>query len=214
MLSLSHYGFQITRSGLFVMEGWICDAPIDTATITTTNHHRPAWHNNYQCGADDTTPTHLTNETIGTTTGVILPTSASSTIQCSSPTDMEGNVEGMCDTIPPKNTPLLSTETPPPTPASFCATSIIHEALFYIEYNPALLATTPFARPLVQFILVGLIVLVSRAKRLSKLEPTRMAVERMNVEVLQPVMAVSYTHLRAHETPEHLVCRLLLEKKK
>ena len=23
-----------------------------------------------------------------------------------------------------------------------------------------------------------------------------------------------YTHLRAHETPEHLVCRLLLEKKK
>ena len=24
--------------------------------------------------------------------------------------------------------------------------------------------------------------------------------------------AVSYTHLRAHETPEHLVCRLLLDK--
>ena len=23
-----------------------------------------------------------------------------------------------------------------------------------------------------------------------------------------------YTHLRAHETPEHLVCRLLVEKKK
>src|SRR5678815_3640962 len=28
------------------------------------------------------------------------------------------------------------------------------------------------------------------------------------------VLTVSYTHLRAHETPEHLVCRLLLEKKK
>src|SRR5678815_3184681 len=26
------------------------------------------------------------------------------------------------------------------------------------------------------------------------------------------IQAVSYTHLRAHETPEHLVCRLLLEK--
>src|SRR5678816_2042355 len=26
------------------------------------------------------------------------------------------------------------------------------------------------------------------------------------------VLPVSYTHLRAHETPEHLVCRLLLEK--
>src|SRR5678815_3936283 len=29
-----------------------------------------------------------------------------------------------------------------------------------------------------------------------------------------PNPSVSYTHLRAHETPEHLVCRLLLEKKK
>ena len=28
------------------------------------------------------------------------------------------------------------------------------------------------------------------------------------------VLAVSYTHLRAHETREDLVCRLLLEKKK
>ena len=27
-------------------------------------------------------------------------------------------------------------------------------------------------------------------------------------------IAVSYTHLRAHETPEHLVCRILLAKKK
>eukprot|EP00658_Telonema_sp_P-2_P056619 TRINITY_DN45081_c0_g1_i1.p1 TRINITY_DN45081_c0_g1~~TRINITY_DN45081_c0_g1_i1.p1 ORF type:complete len:102 (+),score=15.21 TRINITY_DN45081_c0_g1_i1:337-642(+) len=32
--------------------------------------------------------------------------------------------------------------------------------------------------------------------------------------VSSPSTAVSYTHLRAHETPEHLVCRLLLEKKK
>eukprot|EP00658_Telonema_sp_P-2_P044948 TRINITY_DN32855_c0_g1_i1.p1 TRINITY_DN32855_c0_g1~~TRINITY_DN32855_c0_g1_i1.p1 ORF type:complete len:171 (-),score=32.95 TRINITY_DN32855_c0_g1_i1:45-557(-) len=28
------------------------------------------------------------------------------------------------------------------------------------------------------------------------------------------ISPVSYTHLRAHETPEHLVCRLLLAKKK
>ena len=28
------------------------------------------------------------------------------------------------------------------------------------------------------------------------------------------LVTVSYTHLRAHETPEHLVCRLLLEKNK
>ena len=29
-----------------------------------------------------------------------------------------------------------------------------------------------------------------------------------------PLTAVSYTHLRAHETGRNLVCRLLLEKKK
>ena len=34
------------------------------------------------------------------------------------------------------------------------------------------------------------------------------------LEALGYDIAVSYTHLRAHETPEHLVCRLLLEKKK
>src|SRR5678816_3381315 len=34
-----------------------------------------------------------------------------------------------------------------------------------------------------------------------------------NVYSIGKSEAVSYTHLRAHETPEHLVCRLLLEKK-
>eukprot|EP00658_Telonema_sp_P-2_P020345 TRINITY_DN18049_c0_g1_i2.p1 TRINITY_DN18049_c0_g1~~TRINITY_DN18049_c0_g1_i2.p1 ORF type:complete len:108 (-),score=17.34 TRINITY_DN18049_c0_g1_i2:47-370(-) len=37
---------------------------------------------------------------------------------------------------------------------------------------------------------------------------------RMHSLALDLVIPVSYTHLRAHETPEHLVCRLLLEKKK
>src|SRR5678815_37458 len=33
----------------------------------------------------------------------------------------------------------------------------------------------------------------------------------LGVLVTDAMKAVSYTHLRAHETPEHLVCRLLLE---
>ena len=37
---------------------------------------------------------------------------------------------------------------------------------------------------------------------------------RIGVHRARFLLAVSYTHLRAHETPEHLVCRLLLEKKK
>ena len=32
--------------------------------------------------------------------------------------------------------------------------------------------------------------------------------------VTTEIQAVSYTHLRAHETKANLVCRLLLEKKK
>src|SRR5678816_2430617 len=38
----------------------------------------------------------------------------------------------------------------------------------------------------------------------------------LHVPRLSPLLCalcISYTHLRAHETPEHLVCRLLLEKK-
>eukprot|EP00658_Telonema_sp_P-2_P064171 TRINITY_DN53068_c0_g1_i1.p1 TRINITY_DN53068_c0_g1~~TRINITY_DN53068_c0_g1_i1.p1 ORF type:complete len:100 (-),score=36.43 TRINITY_DN53068_c0_g1_i1:29-328(-) len=37
---------------------------------------------------------------------------------------------------------------------------------------------------------------------------------KANAKAKRGAGAVSYTHLRAHETPEHLVCRLLLEKKK
>src|SRR5678815_5537866 len=33
-----------------------------------------------------------------------------------------------------------------------------------------------------------------------------------NPNYVHNLKSVSYTHLRAHETPEHLVCRLLLEK--
>src|SRR5674536_383830 len=39
------------------------------------------------------------------------------------------------------------------------------------------------------------------------------ALSRTAGSVLTTPMPVSYTHLRAHETPEQLVCRLLLEKK-
>src|SRR5678815_2270796 len=39
-------------------------------------------------------------------------------------------------------------------------------------------------------------------------------VSTTSLEHTERLKPVSYTHLRAHETPEHLVCRLLLEKKK
>ena len=35
-----------------------------------------------------------------------------------------------------------------------------------------------------------------------------------NIEIVEALESVSYTHLRAHETDSYLVCRLLLEKKK
>src|SRR5665648_1147785 len=38
--------------------------------------------------------------------------------------------------------------------------------------------------------------------------------KEIKVDCMKPYNAVSYTHLRAHETRHDLVCRLLLEKKK
>src|SRR5678815_5414861 len=38
-------------------------------------------------------------------------------------------------------------------------------------------------------------------------------IAQLGVTDMRLPIPVSYTHLRAHETPEHLVCRLLLEKK-
>eukprot|EP00658_Telonema_sp_P-2_P040747 TRINITY_DN29134_c0_g1_i2.p1 TRINITY_DN29134_c0_g1~~TRINITY_DN29134_c0_g1_i2.p1 ORF type:complete len:281 (+),score=65.69 TRINITY_DN29134_c0_g1_i2:201-1043(+) len=49
---------------------------------------------------------------------------------------------------------------------------------------------------------------------LAGLQFTTQNYEQMGRSLCHSVLAVSYTHLRAHETPEHLVCRLLLEKKK
>src|SRR5678816_311713 len=40
----------------------------------------------------------------------------------------------------------------------------------------------------------------------------KVPVAAYGIVLLMAGVAVSYTHLRAHETPEHLVCRLLLEK--
>eukprot|EP00658_Telonema_sp_P-2_P055595 TRINITY_DN4418_c0_g1_i7.p1 TRINITY_DN4418_c0_g1~~TRINITY_DN4418_c0_g1_i7.p1 ORF type:complete len:942 (-),score=181.87 TRINITY_DN4418_c0_g1_i7:39-2864(-) len=44
--------------------------------------------------------------------------------------------------------------------------------------------------------------------------PAANGMDRVLIKPRPPQAPVSYTHLRAHETPEHLVCRLLLEKKK
>ena len=50
-------------------------------------------------------------------------------------------------------------------------------------------------------------------------QPNETSIETAGIHTLEHlfaslVRAVSYTHLRAHETDSYLVCRLLLEKKK
>eukprot|EP00658_Telonema_sp_P-2_P043648 TRINITY_DN31560_c0_g1_i1.p1 TRINITY_DN31560_c0_g1~~TRINITY_DN31560_c0_g1_i1.p1 ORF type:complete len:203 (-),score=38.98 TRINITY_DN31560_c0_g1_i1:45-653(-) len=52
---------------------------------------------------------------------------------------------------------------------------------------------------------------VEEAVRRSTTTPSPSSSSLKDMYTIPPV---SYTHLRAHETPEHLVCRLLLEKKK
>ena len=55
---------------------------------------------------------------------------------------------------------------------------------------------------------------VSRAKEPGDLYEVGKGVYYIGKNPTEEDIPVSYTHLRAHETPEHLVCRLLLEKKK
>src|SRR5678815_6062912 len=55
---------------------------------------------------------------------------------------------------------------------------------------------------------------VPRLPARSRREQPQPGVIRMVLDPFAEHVPVSYTHLRAHETPEHLVCRLLLEKKK
>ena len=47
-----------------------------------------------------------------------------------------------------------------------------------------------------------------------ELKATIRAISQFEADVTRPIIPVSYTHLRAHETVLDLVCRLLLEKKK
>ena len=46
------------------------------------------------------------------------------------------------------------------------------------------------------------------------LSPPLVISEKETAMIIDAIDAVSYTHLRAHETGRNLVCRLLLEKKK
>ena len=41
-------------------------------------------------------------------------------------------------------------------------------------------------------------------------DKSRAVFEDLSEEKLEPIHPVSYTHLRAHETPEHLVCRVVV----
>src|SRR5678815_5065519 len=65
----------------------------------------------------------------------------------------------------------------------------------------------------------GFVVIASNSPQVSQGDPPPMLagvtwVLEQNADPSSVMYPVSYTHLRAHETPEHLVCRLLLEKKK
>jgi hypothetical protein len=176
LLSLSHYGFQLTRCGLSVLDDWVCESPPvfhhprvpyqgDPSSANVTAH----------CGQHDKNAEELNQDPqyMSTLDGFVCK--------------IRGHLldNGAVDVHPP-----LAPQHDKAAP--FCATWPVHYILFYIEYNPALLATTLFARPIVQVVLVGLIVAVSRGKRLSRLEPPRATVERMNEEVLQPVMGLKY----------------------
>ena len=72
-----------------------------------------------------------------------------------------------------------------------------------------------FFNSVILLVAMGAIILES-VKRFSEPHPIPGDVVMIvaGIGVVINAISVSYTHLRAHETPEQLVCRLLLEKKK
>ena len=54
----------------------------------------------------------------------------------------------------------------------------------------------------------------ANVRSLDGTESVESSVDQVVVVISHSVLTVSYTHLRAHETTEQLVCRLLLEKQK
>src|SRR5678815_2016025 len=66
-----------------------------------------------------------------------------------------------------------------------------------------------FTRQLATMIEAGISLVQAMTALYDQCDPKR---QRGLRQIISDV-TVSYTHLRAHETPEHLVCRLLLEKK-
>src|SRR5678815_3575520 len=96
--------------------------------------------------------------------------------------------------------PSSSARTPRMTPVyPFCSSSCL---------SPFVLsAVQQVTRPSVWFIPAASASLFCPTTRLRCHSLAR----RSRYSIIAGILSVSYTHLRAHETPEHLVCRLLLE---
>src|SRR5674536_98813 len=112
------------------------------------------------------------------------------------------------------------------TSCSRWASASVGSVEIEIEYRPleaaehfcARCACAPLSGLMYQVRALALVPLpqaVSSPAAMSKTVPAALERRRRDLLVSTARSApVSYTHLRAHETPEHLVCRLLLEKKK
>eukprot|EP00658_Telonema_sp_P-2_P072252 TRINITY_DN61416_c0_g1_i1.p1 TRINITY_DN61416_c0_g1~~TRINITY_DN61416_c0_g1_i1.p1 ORF type:complete len:157 (-),score=39.43 TRINITY_DN61416_c0_g1_i1:50-520(-) len=105
--------------------------------------------------------------------------------------------EGEAKAPTPKRTPRASTKKPAPASTPIGATPKVSDLKEWLKEH-------------------GLSTVGLKAELLSRYEEAK---EKLSGAfganpAAEELEAVSYTHLRAHETPEHLVCRLLLEKKK
>src|SRR5678816_1971837 len=70
-----------------------------------------------------------------------------------------------------------------------------------------------FVAEVTQFTSTPVAAVTQPAGRAGGAAPSKFSLKVVTVlSVPSCIVSVSYTHLRAHETPEHLVCRLLLEK--
>eukprot|EP00658_Telonema_sp_P-2_P012300 TRINITY_DN14688_c0_g1_i3.p1 TRINITY_DN14688_c0_g1~~TRINITY_DN14688_c0_g1_i3.p1 ORF type:complete len:485 (+),score=155.99 TRINITY_DN14688_c0_g1_i3:112-1566(+) len=90
----------------------------------------------------------------------------------------------------------------------------VHKSESFFRENAEKFA--PLGKPMIEFDDLILLCNLLRTKVAMQQQELPLSKEdKRTISVIcHDLGAVSYTHLRAHETPEHLVCRLLLEKKK
>eukprot|EP00658_Telonema_sp_P-2_P012342 TRINITY_DN14704_c0_g1_i2.p1 TRINITY_DN14704_c0_g1~~TRINITY_DN14704_c0_g1_i2.p1 ORF type:complete len:494 (+),score=163.55 TRINITY_DN14704_c0_g1_i2:204-1685(+) len=147
----------------------------------------------------------------------LSPSTAAPALQCADSTpDLMAQTEDLDDLLGNLDFNAPAPASAPPAaqnPFSQNTTSLIQQQGMMQQQQPK---ANPFAQPHGSGMMQQQPMGMMGMQQMGMMQPQQQMGMMGGGMMARPQQAgpVSYTHLRAHETPEHLVCRLLLEKKK